>query len=177
VQRRNFQLLGQLDAAGDQLGFDFVPLGPGRGQQTTAGGGGERHAALQLRVVVSAGAVPGVGPGVVEYVLALGVAFQIQRYGADHLGVPNSATLIGGALQGQVEGLPSGVCGDAAACLQSGEKGVAGKRILPSRAPVPVGGIDLIDPLNDSRLALLGHRGSRLTNGLLAPSVTNSPAA
>jgi hypothetical protein len=37
---------------------------------------------------------------------------------------------------------------------------MAGKRVSRARAPVPVGGIDLIDLLDDFGLALLGHCGS-----------------
>ncbi len=52
-------------------------------QQATSGGGREGNTGLQLRVVVAARALVGVGPAVIENVFALRVVLQIAGNNAD----------------------------------------------------------------------------------------------
>ena len=54
-------------------------------QQAPARHGRERHGDLQLGVVVAARPLVGVGPGVVEHVLALAVRFQVAGRAASDL--------------------------------------------------------------------------------------------
>ena len=52
-------------------------------EKTATGDGRERHGDLQLRVVAPAGALEGVGPLVIEDVLAIGMRSSVHRRDAD----------------------------------------------------------------------------------------------
>src|SRR5690606_18667502 len=82
-------------------------------QQARAGRGGEGRGDLQLRIVVPAGALPGVGPGVVEHVFALAVALGVGRKRSEQ----PAATV----LEQQRGGGPAGAGADAARVLERGE--------------------------------------------------------
>ena len=56
-----------------------------RDQQPRTGNGRERHRDLELRIVAPAGALVGVGPAVVEDVLALGVGLRVAGRSGDDL--------------------------------------------------------------------------------------------
>ena len=56
----------------------------GGDQEPASGDWRERHGHLELGIIVAAGALVGVGPGVVEDILALAVALEIAGRGGDH---------------------------------------------------------------------------------------------
>src|SRR5580704_3819739 len=74
VDRRRLGLFAQLAERPDQrLSRALGRIGGD--EEPASGHGRERHGHLELRIIVAPGALVGVGPGMVEYVLALTVAF------------------------------------------------------------------------------------------------------
>ena len=100
-------------------------------QQPRPGCRRERNGRHQLRVVGKAHALPGVGPGPVEHVLAVGMALQVR---GQH---PECATALA---QAQVRRLPAAVGGGAAAVLQSEQKIPAQERVVITAQPRPLAG-------------------------------------
>jgi len=116
-----------------------------RAEQLRAGCWGERNAALQLGVVVVAGAMPSVCPRVVEDVLTLAVIFQVERDDSEQ-----SAAV----LNGDVKRLPPGLTSDTAAFFQREQKRVAGKGVVGPRAigaAIPFLGVYLGNAVADFR--------------------------
>ncbi len=156
---------------GDQrLGCQWV--GVGGHQQAAAGDGGERHADLELGVVVEPGAVVGVGPGVIEDVFAHRMGLDVAgrhrlepaRLALDHdVGrhPPGAAAHRLRAFQREEEGvgderveaLALAIVRDHAAVVGDGEPG---RRDLRVGAAIPLLGIELRDRLHDA------HDGRRL---------------
>ena len=99
------RLLGERQRALQQGGA-ALGLEARAGQEAPAGGRGERHGGLELRVVAAAGALLGVRPVVVEDVLALAVALGVERHDGD-----SSAAGAGD----QVARHPAGAAADGAA--------------------------------------------------------------
>ena len=93
----------------------------GRNQQARARDRRERHRDLQLRVVLAAGARIGIGPGMVEHVLAHGMGLQIAGRGAEEL-----VRLV---LDQHMHGRPAGLAADAARIFERREKGVRDERV------------------------------------------------
>ena len=123
VQRRHIDLLAHLHGrAQEQLLGVRIRL---RHQQAATGGRSEGHACLQLGVVVLAGPVPGIRPAVVENVFALGMAFHVHGHDAQQ-GVV--------FFQAQVEGLPAGSAGGAAALFQAAQEFMADERVVRNGA-------------------------------------------
>ena len=109
-------------------------------EQARAGDRREGHGGLQLRIIVAAGALIGVGPGMVEDILAVGVGFQI----AGHAGGDAACGVLQHEMLRQPAGLPRG----RSALFQRVKKGmgdewVAGARCVRSnprrarRRPTP----------------------------------------
>ena len=82
VDRGGVQRLAQRAPAGDQR-FARAGRRVGGDQQTPAGDRREGRGDLQLGIIVAAGALIGVGPGVVEDIFALAVRLEIGRRGGD----------------------------------------------------------------------------------------------
>ena len=83
--------------------------------------GREGHGGLQLRIVAAAGALIGVGPGMVEDILAIGVGFQI----AGHAGGDAAS----GVLQDEMLRQPAGSARRRSALFQRVQKGMGGERV------------------------------------------------
>ena len=111
MDRGGLALAAELDQAGGQRRRATV-LGvrAGPDQQPPAGRRRERHRDLELRVVVAAGALIGLGPAVVEDVFALRMRFQIAGHDAEDGAV--------GGLGDQVLRLPAGPRGGRAGCFE-----------------------------------------------------------
>ena len=77
VRRRKFPIFNGLHHCAQQR----EPQLPRRCQQARPRRGRERHAALQLRVIVPARAPVSVRPGVVEHILPLAVSLGVERGG------------------------------------------------------------------------------------------------
>ena len=109
MNRRRLGLLAQLAERPDQrltraigrIGGDEEPA-PGHRR--------ERDGDLELGIIVAAGALVGIGPGVVEHVFALAVALQIAGRGGDHA----SARIF----NRQVRRRPAGAAADRAGGLE-----------------------------------------------------------
>ncbi len=161
VDRRGLDLLAQGPQAGDEGGGGLVRVLARGDQEARAGDRRERHADLELRVVAAAGALEGVGPAVIEHVLALRMGLQVAGGIADHPAV---------ALGGDVQRQPAGAAADASRILQRRQEGVADegvvalgcarKRLGREGAAVPLGRRDLGDALDDADL-----QGARLRGG------------
>ena len=107
-----------------------VFVDPRPGKQARAGGGCERYGAHQFRVVAQAAALPGIRPGPVKHVLAIGVRLEVQRHeGEDAERVP----------QHQVAWLPTGCGGGAAAVFQAVQEFMAQERVVAAADGVPAG--------------------------------------
>src|SRR5712692_5219065 len=65
------------EQAGGETGLHGGGVRPGPDQQTAAGGGRERDRNLELRVVLAAGALVGLGPAAVEHVFAARMGFEV----------------------------------------------------------------------------------------------------
>jgi hypothetical protein len=91
-------------------------------QQARPGCRRERHGGLQLRVIVTAGALERIGPAVVEHIFALAVRFHIAGDGAEN----RSA----GVFQPEVMTLPAGLAHGAAGLLQDVEKIKRDERVV-----------------------------------------------
>ena len=84
VQRRQVVIRADLHRALDQ-GRHPCNLKPRAGQKPPPGGGGKGNGDLQFGVIPPARPLPGVGPVVVEYILALRMRFGEQRCHRDDL--------------------------------------------------------------------------------------------
>lgn len=101
------------------------------GQQARPGHRRIGHRAQPLRVVVATMPRVGIGPGMVEHELAVGVGLQVAGDGADQgAAVP----------QGEVLRLPAPVVAQAAVGFHSGQEGVADEGIAAVVQRIPVGG-------------------------------------
>ena len=129
--------IGEVDVGTGEL-FDFkvarqafqqfeTVLERGR-QQTRAADRTERHGRQQLGVIIDAGTLTGIGPGVIEHVLAVGMPFAVTGQRGDQP--------IAFDVQ-QMLGLPAGMRADAAAVFQRAEKGVAQKRLILGHQGIP----------------------------------------
>ena len=85
MDRRGADLLAQRPQAGDERRPRGVAVGLWRDQQPRTGDGRERHRDLELRIVAPAGALVGVGPAVVEDVLALAMGLRVAGRSGDDL--------------------------------------------------------------------------------------------
>ncbi len=97
-------------------------------QNTRAGDGGEGHRDLELGVIVLAGALPRIGPGVVEHIFALAVPLGIARH-------HRQRRVVG--TDDQRQRLPAGAGADRSRFLERRQKRMAQKRIGIARAGVP----------------------------------------
>ena len=82
VNRRRLGLLAQFAQRPDQRLARALSRA-GRDEEPASGDGRERGGDLEFRVVAAAGALVGVGPGMIEYIFALAVALEIGRCGGD----------------------------------------------------------------------------------------------
>src|SRR5690349_14307570 len=73
VKRGGIMSLSERRAGLKQDGFAAHALGSLAYQEARTGHRREGHGTLQLRIVLAAGAFISVGPGVVEYILAIGM--------------------------------------------------------------------------------------------------------
>ncbi len=131
VQRGDLRAPGEVDGA-------LQERGPRRlrvdrrvrpDQEPRAGRRREGHGGLQLRVVLPAGPLPGMGPGVVEHVLAEGVALQVHGQRR-----PQATVAV---LDDEMTGPPARLGRGRAALLEGGEEGVANEGVILARAGVP----------------------------------------
>ncbi|MNH11620.1 hypothetical protein D3C79_711380 [compost metagenome] len=100
------------------------------GEQARAADRAERHGTEQLGVVGNAGPLTGIGPAMVEHVLAKRVPFAVRRQQRPYLPV---------TFQHQVLGGPAGVARDAAAVLHGAEKRMAQERLAGRHQGIPGG--------------------------------------
>ena len=129
--------VGEVDVGAGEL-FDLKVAGQAfqqletvleRGrQQARAADRTERHGAQQFGVVVDAGTLAGIGPGVVEHVFAVGMPLAVTGQRGDQ---PITFDVQ------QMLGLPAGMRADAAAVLQRAQKGVAQKGLSLRHQGVP----------------------------------------
>ncbi len=103
-------------------------------QQARATDRTERHRRQQFGIVGDPGSLAGVGPAVVEHVLAVGVPLAIAGQRRDQPSLLDVQ---------QVLGLPAGMFTQAAAVLQGAEEGVAQKRLPCGHQRIPIRGNDL----------------------------------
>ena len=119
----------------------------------------ERHRQLELGVVPPARPLEGVGPAVVEHVLAHRVGLRVERRRRPQRPVR--------ALHRHVIRRPAGLGAHAAALLQRLEKGVGQEGVVAAGAGVPLGGVDPPDVVDglDGRRRLFD-----VTHGWRSPS-------
>jgi hypothetical protein len=125
----------------------------GGSQQPLARHRRERHGDLQLGIIVSAGALEGVGPAVIEDIFALAVGLEIGRRRGEQRPVL--------AFDQDRRRSPAAALADAARFFQRGEKGVTEEGVARSGQRVPAPGIDGGDARRDARDQLrftVGHR-------------------
>ncbi|KFJ59681.1 hypothetical protein DK45_3459 [Bordetella bronchiseptica] len=94
----------------------------------------ERHGRQQLGVVGQAVARVGVGPGIVEHILAARVAFGIERHRAGQQAR---------AAQGQEAGRPAGAWTGASGIVQRPQEGMAHERLRAGQR-IPLGRIEVV---------------------------------
>ena len=109
-------LVPQRPQAGDQHRRGSAALARRSNQEARAGDRRERHRDLELRVITPAGAVIGIGPGMVEDIFAHGMGLEIAGRGAEEL--------FRVVLDQHMHGRPAGLCTDAAGILERREEGV-----------------------------------------------------
>jgi hypothetical protein len=122
VDRRGGELAAQFGGACGELAAAGAARRARRAEQARAGGRGERHGDLQLRVIPPAGALIGIGPAPVEHELAAAVGLQIARRGRQQAA--------GAILEQQVLGQPAGARAHRARALERLEKGVRDERVV-----------------------------------------------
>ena len=83
VQRGDAEPVGDLNRGLQQDRFALALLRAGPDQQALAGDRREGDGGLQLRIIAAAGALIGVGPAMIEHVLALAVRFEIAGHAAE----------------------------------------------------------------------------------------------
>src|SRR6185437_3997714 len=86
----------------------------GAGEQARPGDRRERHSDLELRIVIAAGALEGVGPAVIEHVFALGVTLGVAGRDAEDRAA--------GVLRDQMLWLPAGARSDRVRLFKRGEE-------------------------------------------------------
>ena len=104
----------------------------------------ERDRRDELRVVAHARALRGVGPGPVEDELAVAVGLEVERHRADE--AARAAPREHDARHA------AGARTDAVRRLERGEKGVLEKRVVLARQPIPLGGRNGRDAVDDLQL-------------------------
>ncbi|MCY1438768.1 hypothetical protein D9M71_549810 [compost metagenome] len=97
-------------------------------QQPRPGDRTEWHRAQQLGVVIDAGAFAGIGPGVIEHVLAVGMPLAITGQRGDQAITFNVQQMLG---------LPAGMGADTAAVFQCTQKSVTQKRLALRHHGIP----------------------------------------
>ena len=161
---------------------------PWRDEQPAAGDRRERHRDLQLRIIGQSRAVIGIGPAMIEYVLAHGMGLQIGRRGGGETAA--------GVLDENMRAGPAGSRANRLRSLKSRQEGMGYKRVKPlpficwlvsiarglwSRrgyaksirvrlrigANVPLRGVDLAHRLRDMDRVGRRHRGTPGRNRLL----------
>ena len=80
VERGGVEPVGQRRRGLEQERLALWPARSLAHEQARTGDRGEGHGGLQLRIVAAAGALIGVGPGVIEDIFAIGVGFQIAGH-------------------------------------------------------------------------------------------------
>ncbi len=121
MDRRGADLLAQRPQAGDERRPRGVAVGLWRDQQPRTGHGRERHRDLELRIVAPAGALVGVGPAVVEDVLALAMGLRVAgRRGDDLAGPPASTRICTGCQPERPPTQPESSSADRKACETKG---------------------------------------------------------
>ena len=108
----------------------------------------ERHRHLELRIVAPAGPLPGVGPGMVEDVFAVGMALEIKRRDGGRAPVR--------AVEDEMLRQPAMLAGNAARALEGGKEIVGNEGVVAPAgrglrvgAGVPVFPADLVETGND----------------------------
>ena len=94
----------------------------GAGEQARAGHRRERHRHLQLRIIVAAGALEGLGPAVVEDVFAARMALHVAGRGAEQGALR--------VLREQVARLPAGPAADRIRLFKRGQKLMRNERVV-----------------------------------------------
>ena len=145
----DFDLSGDLDDRAKEHVLHLRGVLHGIGdEQSATGGRRERHAHLELRVVLPAGMVEGLGPAGIEHVLAVGMGLQVHGHHADRI-VYAAVALA----EHDVERLPAGLGRDAAALLQGVEESMVEEGVVLGawrvRAAIPCHRVDGVDVLED----------------------------
>ena len=144
VQRRDAEPRRRPEPrAGNSSASRSCCVGAGPDQQALPRHRRERDGGLQLGIIAAAGALIGVGPAMIEHVLALAVRFQIAGHAADQ----RAACVLEHKMLRQ----PAGLGGGRAAVLQRLEKGVRDERVIGSGASIPGGGRHLVDARDDAQ--------------------------
>jgi hypothetical protein len=128
MQRRHLDLFGKGHQTAHERGAVFIV----RCQQARTRHRREGDGRQQLGVVAHAVALEGVGPGVVEYVFATRMGFQIERGGCDQPTI---------APQRQIMRRPTRLGRGAARFVQRAQKRVPQKGLVPGQR-VPGLGVD-----------------------------------
>ncbi len=114
VQRGGALALDELEGAGDQRLARRQRRRAAAHQQARPGDRRERHRDLKLGIVISARALKGVGPAVVEYILAARMALQIGGHGGERRAVF--------VLDQEMAAEPAGAGAGGAGFLERGQK-------------------------------------------------------
>src|SRR5260221_7422187 len=141
VQRGYFVAARQLDHRRDQR-VGRLRIGTRTDQQTRTRHRSEWHRALQLGIISAAGALIGGGPGMIEDVLAVGMALEIKRRGADQ---PPARIL-----EREMLRQPTVLRGRRAAFLERLEEIMREERIAGAGAGIPFGSRQLGDAIDDA---------------------------
>ena len=120
MDRRRVDRLAQRAPAGDERLRRAVGR-VGGDEQAAAGHRRERRGDLQLGIVLAAGALIGVGPGVVEDVFALAVRLEVGRRGGDEPAA--------GVLDDHMGRRPARAPADRARLLQRAQERVGDERV------------------------------------------------
>jgi hypothetical protein len=137
VQRRDIGGARRLQQRFGELRAHAIVLG----QQSSAGGGRERHRRQQLRVVGEAVALVGVGPGPVEHVLAVRMRLHVERHRARQpWAIPEC----------QVLRRPAARRRRAAAAVKAVEECMGEGGVAPGER-VPTRGVDAFERLEDAK--------------------------
>ena len=122
VRRGEAVRLGDLGQRVAQRAAHALRRCAGAGEETRAGHRGERNGDLELRVVVTAGALEGVGPALIEDIFALGVPFGVAGRDAEDVAL--------GSLGDQVLRLPAGPRADRFRLFKRRQEGVRYKWVI-----------------------------------------------
>ena len=158
VNRRSLRLFAQLAQRPDQRVARALGR-VGRDEQPAPGHWREGHGHLKLGIIVAAGALVSVGPGVIEHVFALAVALEIAGRGGDQASAP--------VFDRHMRGRPARAAANRARNLERIQEGVGDERVEPLAlrlfkratgrigAGVPRRGVDAGDGRDDA----CGKRG------------------